>query len=609
MTHSLNFHFTYRARRLLRIALSAMLMLVVLLGSSAQAQFWKEKQPALLKGEQAFSHSVWLDGDALVVEWIVAQDYYMYRDQFNVEIADSGLELATPSYPQGVIEDDPEFGEVVVYFNSVSYRLPILKLPEQLDNIKLKLIAQGCNKPVGVCYPPQFRDITLDLSEAKIASDGASDFGSDSTGFSAPQQNSGGSFWAYILASLGAGILLSFTPCVLPMIPILAGVIAGQENPSRMRSGWLAICYVAGTIVTYAIAGWIAGATGTQLQAHFQNPWVIGFICSLLLLLAASLFGAFKIQLPSSIQTKLSSTSVSSRSASISTFVLGLISALVVGACVSPILIINLGAAIAQGDPVLGAGIMSSMAFGMGLLLVAFGFGAGWLLPRAGAWMNEIQVIFGFMVIGVAIYLAGFIAATPVLLLWALLLLWAGFYIFRLAKRNEQLGFSTFIRATGTALIIWGGLSLVGFSVGGDDVLKPLNRLSSSLSGGTEKREKVPFSRVTTVAQVKALLDQAKQNQKPTLVDFYADWCLDCIRMARTTFTEAEVHSALDNWLLIEVDVTDTNQDSEAVKKFFGVFGPPATLYVAPDGNEYPNTRQYGYMSKSEFLDRRNSAK
>ena len=609
MTHSLNFHFTYRARRLLRIALSAMLMLVVLLGSSAQAQFWKEKQPALLKGEQAFSHSVWLDGDALVVEWIVAQDYYMYRDQFNVEIADSGLELATPSYPQGVIEDDPEFGEVVVYFNSVSYRLPILKLPEQLDNIKLKLIAQGCNKPVGVCYPPQFRDITLDLSKAKIASDSASDFGSDSAGFSAPQQNSGGSFWAYILASLGAGILLSFTPCVLPMIPILAGVIAGQENPSRMRSGWLAICYVAGTIVTYAIAGWIAGATGTQLQAHFQNPWVIGFICSLILLLAASLFGAFKIQLPSSIQTKLSSTSVSSRSASISTFVLGLISALVVGACVSPILIINLGAAIAQGDPVLGAGIMSSMAFGMGLLLVAFGFGAGWLLPRAGAWMNEIQVIFGFMVIGVAIYLAGFIAATPVLLLWALLLLWAGFYIFRLAKRNEQLGFSTFIRATGTALIIWGGLSLVGFSVGGDDVLKPLNRLSSSLSSGTEKREKVPFSRVTTVAQAKALLDQAKQSQKPTLVDFYADWCLDCIRMARTTFTEAEVHSALENWQLIEVDVTDTNQDSEAVKKFFGVFGPPATLYVAPDGNEYPNTRQYGYMSKSEFLDRLNSTK
>jgi len=261
------------------------------------------------------------------------------------------------------------------------------------------------------------------------------------------------SFWAYVLAALGAGVLLSFTPCVLPMIPILAGVIAGQQNPSKMRSGWLAICYVGGTIVTYAIAGWVAGASGTQLQAHFQNPWVIGAICALLVVLAASLLGAFKIQLPSSIQTKLSGTSVNSSSASFSSFTLGLISALVVGACVSPILILTLGAAISKGDPVLGAAIMSAMALGMGLLLILFGFGAGWLLPRAGAWMQQIQVLFGFMVIGVAIYIAGFIDAVPVLYLWSALLLWAGFYIWHMTGEISSAIANSAFRASSLAMV------------------------------------------------------------------------------------------------------------------------------------------------------------
>ena len=594
--------------------MSILVLVSLLIGSSAQAQFWKQKQPALLSSEQAFAHSVWPDGNELVVEWIIADDYYMYRDQFMLEVGDSGLQLGAPIFPTGSIEDDPEFGKVEVYFNRVSYRLAIEKLAKPLKEVSLKLIAQGCNKPVGVCYPPQFRDVTVDLSNVDLSSvePPSSPVGEQTSSvFKSAQQSSSGSFWAYVIASFGAGILLSFTPCVLPMIPILAGVIAGQENPSRMRSGWLAICYVAGTVLTYAAAGWVAGATGTQLQAHFQNPWVIGFICCLLLLLAASLFGVFKIQLPSAIQTKLNTTSVSSRSASISTFILGVISALVVGACVSPILIINLGAAIAQGDPVLGASIMSAMALGMGLLLIVFGFGAGWLLPRAGSWMNEIQVIFGFMVIGVAIYLASFVAITPTLLLWSALLLWSGFYVFRLAGQSEHAGFLAFMRAIGAGAILWGGLSLIGFSTGGDNVLKPLSNLSAISAGGlsntgTINKQKVPFKRVTTVAQAQALLGEAKTAQQATLVDFYADWCLDCVRMARTTFSEPEVHTALDNWQLIEVDVTDTNQDSEAVKKFFGVFGPPATLFVAPDGSEYPETRQYGYMTKTEFLERLN---
>jgi len=592
--------------------LAALLVLTLaglVFSSPSSAQFWKQKQPELLAEDQAFVHDTRLEGNELVVDWLIANDYYMYRDQFGVQNTNSGLSFGEPTYPKGVIEEDPEFGEVEVYFTDVSYRLPITAIPEEQKQVSITLLAQGCNKPVGVCYPPQFRAINLDLSDVDLsavakATSTANASADSATGFSAVEGTSDKSYWGYVLAAFGAGLLLSFTPCVLPMIPILAGVIAGQENPSRARAGWLSICYVAGTIVTYGIAGWIAGATGTQLQAHFQNPWVIGFICVLLLTLAASLFGVFKIQLPSSIQTRLSSTAVSSRSASISTFFLGLISALVVGACVSPILIINLGAAIAQGDPVLGASIMSTMALGMGLLLIAFGFGAGWLLPRAGAWMNEVQILFGFMVIGVAIYLASFLNGVPALFLWAGLLIWTGVYIFKLADRFSSNLLSSIIKSASIGLLIWGGMSLVGASAGGDNILKPLD----SVFAGEAKKAKVPFDRVTTLTAAKELLNQAKQQQKPVLIDFYADWCLDCVRMARTTFTEPSVHEALGSWQLIEVDVTDTNDDSEALKKFFGVFGPPATIYVAPNGEEYQGLRQYGYMNEQAFLSRLNRA-
>ena len=274
----------------------------------------------------------------------------MYRDKFSIESATPGVQVADISIPPGTIENDPEFGEVEVYFYNADLST---SLSGRSGPVELIIKGQGCNKPVGVCYPPLTRNFTVDFSSGKAANETASSSVVSTTQASEKVNKSadtGKSFWAYVITALIAGWLLSFTPCVLPMIPILAGVIAGQKNPSRLQSGWLAICYVLGTIVTYAIAGWVAGASGTQLQAHFQNPWVLGTICLILIILALSLFGAFKIQLPSSIQTKLNGTQVSNRSASISSFVLGLISALVVGACVSPILIITLGAAITQGD-------------------------------------------------------------------------------------------------------------------------------------------------------------------------------------------------------------------------------------------------------------------
>lgn len=579
------------------LPLVTLMLLGVLLAPfipSAEAQFFSNKQQVLLPEDQAFKVIAEIKDNVVSVNWSIAKDYYMYRDQFRIESDDPQVTIGAASFPKGEIEDDPEFGRVEVYYYNVEITAPITSATA---NVELILRGQGCNKPVGVCYPPQTRRVNLEIDQQNLAAPKQISNAESTTSDAVVK-----TFWAYILTAFGAGILLSFTPCVLPMIPILAGIIAGQQNPSKLRSGWLAICYVAGTIVTYAIAGWVAGAAGTQLQAQFQNPWVIGFICALLLLLAGSLFGWFKIQLPSGLQSKLNSTNLKSSSASISSFALGLISALVVGACVSPILIITLGAAITQGDPVLGAGIMSAMAAGMGLLLIAFGFGAGWILPKTGAWMQQIQVLFGFMVIGVAIYLASTLDSVPTLFLWSGLLLCSGFYLWSLAQKiSLELGSST-TRALGFTAILWGAMALLGGATGGDDILNPLESIQVSTQSTQTNTRSLNFQTTTTTNGAKALLSAAKAAGRPVVIDFYADWCLDCKRMHRTTFKDRSVIDALDAWDLIEIDVTDTNEDSEAVKKYFGVFGPPATLFFNNSGNENSNLRQYGYLKSEDFL-------
>lgn len=585
----------------LRNTTHLLLCMTLLLSTTVHGQFWQRDQTKLLPEEQAFRATAFIESSeqqpAIQVEWLIADDYYMYRDSLRIE-ADSG-QLGELEFEQGIIEDDPEFGEVEVYFNLAKVRIPLQQAPT--GSLSLKLYGQGCNKPVGVCYPPMVREINLDTS-ALTNIEPSTEQTKQKTKLS--NQTAGNnsiekSFFAYLITAFGAGILLSFTPCVLPMIPILAAVITGQKQTSRTRSGMLAITYVIGTMITYMIAGAIAGATGAQLQAWFQTPIFMGIICTILLVLALSLFGLFQLQLPASLQSRLQATQTNQKPALLSCLLLGMISALVVGACVSPILIVALGTAITKGDPMLGAAIMGSMALGMGLLLIAFGFGAGWLLPKTGAWMQQIQTLFGFMVLAVIIYLLSIFPQMPILAMWGILLLTCGLYLWSVsASKTLHIVVQNILRALGITLMIWGGLAIIGQALGSKDLFRPLAHLNAPI----ESQKVIPLTSVTTLEGALDLLEAAKQAKQPVLIDFYADWCLDCRRMHRTTFVDSRIHQAVTDWQLIEIDVTENSADSTLVKQHFNVFGPPATLFFKANGDEQKELRQYGYINVEEML-------
>jgi len=588
--------------------------LCLLLSTATHAQFFSKQPQPLLPENEAFDVLAEVVDGQLQVNWVIAQDYYMYREQFDIQSATPGIEIGEIIYPKGQIENDPEFGEVEVYFFNALLTAPLSSNSGESQTVELIIRGQGCNKPVGVCYPPQTRNLTVQFtpSSDQIVSTKTEANTNSSKTKDADQTKEQRSFLGYILAAYFAGILLSFTPCVLPMIPILAAVIASQKDINRKKSGWLSICYVLGTVVTYAIIGWIAGAFGSQAQAFFQNPFFIGVVCLILFLLALSLFGAFKIEMPSAIQTRINNASVSTRSASVSSFTLGLISALIFGACVSPILITLLLAAIQQADPILGASIMAAMSLGMGTLLILFGFGAGWLLPKAGAWMNHIQVLFGFMIIGVAIYLIGLLSIFSTLYLWAALLICSGFYLFKVSDEIGNALITSVVKALALIALLWGCLSLIGATLSDDDnVLEPLSgfSLSSATNSHNTITTALDFQKTTSLTEVKSLLSSAKNANKPVMIDFYADWCLDCKRMERTTFKEPQVVQALEGWDLIKIDVTDTSKTSEEVKRFFEVFGPPATLFIDSNGEEHSDLRQYGYMNKEIFVNLVNKAR
>jgi thiol:disulfide interchange protein DsbD len=455
--------------------------------------------------------------------------------------------------------------------------------------------------------------IAVAVAEAGAQADPGDDIVASETATVATKTGDSGSTKSLsplLLGAFLAGILLTFTPCVLPMIPILSSVIAGQgKSLTRAKGGILAAAYVLGTVVTYAGMGALAGATGDQLQAYFQNIWAIGILSTLFFIMALSMFGLFDIQVPSYIQTRvLVKTSRMGGSLPL-VFLLGLFSALIVGACVSPVLISFLGIAVTRGSPVLGAQLMTAMAIGMGLPLIALGFGAGYFIPRAGKWMVKVKQGFGVMLIAVAIYLLGVLPQVPVLLLWGAYFIILSIYLGATQRTTDNTSnWQRLEKGIGILLLVWGVFLVAGGLSGQRDILRPIPAgLFNSISGNpgaVVENASHPFIRVRSIDELDQQLSLAASRNKLVLIDYYADWCVDCIRMEKTTFTDPDVKAVLNSeFVSLQIDVTDPNDvNNKELKQRFSVFGPPATLFIDRKGKVLDNLSFYGYMEAEAFL-------
>lgn len=566
------------------------------------------EQPEYLAVDDAFKLSLnQVDAQTLKANFEIASGYYLYRDKMKF-VGTGNIGVVQGNLPEGEIKEDEYFGRTSVFRQSIEFPLIL----ERTDNVATQLVVkanyQGCAEQ-GICYPPVTKSFTFELPTLIAKAEAQSSDTALVHSIETTSATDAGSFMTLLLGAFAAGLLLTFTPCVLPMIPILSGVIAGQgDRLTRSRGGILALVYVLGTAATYAAMGAIAGATGEQLQAYFQNVWAIGILAAIFVVMALAMFGMFELQMPAAIQSRLQS-STSKMSGSIPlVFILGLVSALIIGACVSPVLISFLGLAVTKADPILGAQMMFVMAMGMGLPLIALGFGAGYLLPRAGAWMETVKYVFGIMLIGVAIYLLGVLPQVPVLLLWGVFFIIVSTYLGATQSLPEGTsGWHRLGKGFGTVLLVWGIAALLGGFYGERDIFKPLP--ATLFQAGTAEQtqsgsEAHLFTQVSDLAELDQQFTLAAKENKRIMIDFYADWCVDCIKMEKSTFEDQSVVSILEErYVALQVDVTDPNdEDTKAIKKKFGVFGPPAVLFFDSLGSPLDSKNFYGYQGPEQFL-------
>ena len=388
-----------------------------------------------------------------------------------------------------------------------------------------------------------------------------------------------------LLGAFGAGLLLTFTPCVLPMIPILSSIIAGQGEKVTKKNGlFLSIAYVLGTALTYTIMGALAGATGEQLQAYFQNFWAIGIMSFIFFILALSMFGFFNLQMPSFIQSKLDNETRNIKGGTFfAVFLLGLFSALILGACVSPIIISFLSVAIAQANPVLGAEMMFALSLGMGVPLLLVGLGAGFLLPKAGAWMDYVKYFFGILLLGVAVSIFSELELFSALYLWGIYFILIGAFIYPWqTAQNQSLVWQKLLRSLSILSLTWGIITLTGAGMGHTDIYMPL-KTQPVQSASTLQAVTKTSSLFTDIPNLKAFdekLAEAKSSNKPLFVYFHSRYCKVCKKLDETTFKDPKIIKMLnEKYIALVVDLSDKgNTDTQAIKEKYGVYGYPAFL-------------------------------
>jgi thiol:disulfide interchange protein DsbD len=583
------------------------LLLATILVSAAQAQpldairgwLGGSKSADLLEPDRAFQLAVRAkDANTLVATLTPAPDYYLYRDRISFTVVDPPfVTVAGVTIPKGQPKADPTFGTVEVFHRPFDAVIA-LKHAGQEDKVALRATYQGCNEPLGVCYPPIEKTITVSLSAA--AQGAPTSAGDTSDDRQIRELFASGSTWALIAAFFSFGLLLAFTPCMLPMIPILSGVIVGHgQHATRRHVVALSSVYVLGMAITYAIAGVAAGLAGTLLSAYLQNPWVLGAFAAIFIVLALSMFGLYELQLPASLQTRLAGAGgrlAGGRMAGV--FAMGVLSAVIVGPCVAAPLAGALLYIGQTGDVVLGGTALFSMAVGMGVPLLVVGATTGALLPKAGPWTDAIKRVFGVVMLAVAVYLVS--PVIPVVaqqLLWASLLIVPAIYLHALDPLPPDApGHRRLFKGVGVLALVMGVALMVGALSGHRDLLQPLAGLRGVAPA--ERRE-LPFRPVASVAELEARLQAARG--RPAMLDFWAEWCVSCLEMDRFTFGDARVQARLKDVVLLRADVTANTAEHQALLRKFSLFGPPGIIFFDAQGRELPQ-RVIGYQAPEQFL-------
>ena len=546
-----------------------------------------------------------LDGNTVEVSFRVAPGYYLYKEKISASIESDRVQLGILALPVGEMKNDEFFGDMEVYHNDVFANLPLARGTPEAMQLDIDLNYQGCAED-GICYPPTTRTLNITLPKATAVSaiaairDRAPPISQQSR---LERVITGSSIWVTVGVFFAAGLGLAFTPCVLPMVPILSGIIAGEgENVSSTRGFMLALTYVMGMALVYTAAGVAAAGAGLQLQATFNQPWVLTLFAGLFVVLALGMFGLFELQMPSGIQSRLASISGNQKSGTaVGAFVMGALSALIVTACVAPALVAALTVMAKSGDMVRGGTALFAMSLGMGAPLLLVGAAQGKLLPQAGPWMVAVRNAFGFMMLGLAIWMMSrILPGTVTLALWGVLTLMAGIYLGALTRLTpESAGVQKLGKGFGLLAIMYGAVLVFGSLTGSDNLMKPLAGLNSG--GQTQEEHGLDFQRIKSVGDLDRALVDASARGKTAMLDFYADWCVSCIEMERYTFTDATVQAALSNTVLLQADVTANDDEDQALLKRFGVFGPPTIIFFGRDGLQRNGYEVVGYMKAKEF--------
>ncbi|AKE53021.1 protein-disulfide reductase DsbD [Kangiella geojedonensis] len=572
------------------------------------------EQEALLKVDEAFKLSVDIVDDKALVKFEIADGYYMYSERLKLSSPDAVLGDA--NIPEGKEKDDPYLGLTQVHYTFLEASVPI----KQSDgDFTLVVDYQGCAED-RLCYPPTTTEVELNhavgasttsSSAETVASAGTS----KSTGYVSEQQkhsdqllnaNLFSNFFYFLLLGIG----LAFTPCVFPMMPIISGIIAGQGKDITTRKAFgLSLTYTQAMAIVYTILGIVVALAGQSISGYFQNPAVVISAAVIFVILSLSMFGFYELQLPASLQAKLSERSNQQKKGSyVGTAIMGAISALIVSPCVTVPLIAILLVIAQSGDVLLGAVSLYGLGVGMGIPLIVIGVTGGKLLPKAGAWMDGIKATFGVAMLGVALYLIKHLLPSYLYMYgWGILAIVPGYYLF--SNQLPREGWSKLFKGLGLVTMIYGVLLLIGGAQGQKNLLQPLGHAAAVSSPATTSKDvqqsgHLTFQRVKTLEELNAAVAEANSQGKTVMLDFFAEWCAACYEFEEKVFTDKTVISALSNTVLLQADVTENNANDIELLQAYDVLGLPSIMFFDEEGKELPSFRATGFEDARAFEQR-----